>query len=89
MDITVNRKVTITYDGTEEQYVANAERIHHDFYQRPLDSRDAGDATGAILEFLDAGHDPDDTVFFEDGTVMHFTVEDGKFSYEGNWSNET
>lgn len=84
--VTIPVTITLSYDGTEQQFIDAAERLSLQDYNEGLDSLDAGDATGLFLRVLDDGHDEDDPIRFADGTTLYYERSIDLFQHSGDWA---
>lgn len=77
--ITVRRTYTIIVEGdvTEEEYIALSE----DLQDAPLDTRDAGDATGAIIECLGQDMDGETVTVNDRGGMLSVSWDDAPFEW--------
>ena len=83
--ITIPQTITLSYDGTQSQFVHNCDRLAIAEFGQGLDSLDAGDATGLITQLLELGHDEDDPIRFADGTTIYISRSTDLYKHEGNW----
>lgn len=85
--ITIPQTITLSYDGTEQQFIDNADRLSRNIFEEGLDSLDSGDATGLYLRLLlELSHDEDDPLPFIDGTTLYYERSTELFTHEGDWA---
>lgn len=75
-------KYHMQWTGTADNFVAFANELHMEMNGYPLDSYDAGDAFGAIMQFTDQEGDGEFEMETPLGTLRVTTVPD-LFEWEG------
>lgn len=86
--VTVNREVTITFDGTEKEYVSFANYLASDGGQEiGLDSLDAGDATGFYAQMVCESEDGTWTATAPSGHMISGSYQEDISKWEGEWGS--